>query len=101
MALRDHIEKCRSYGPNIKAKKYQKVLFFSKSNEVKAIGSTQVEITKGCVKMIIIDELPFSFVEGEGFRHFCEMACAHWNVPSRKTIARDVINLFYSEKEKL
>ncbi|CAL8993378.1 unnamed protein product [Prunus brigantina] len=25
--------------------------------------------------MVIIDKLPFSFVDGEGFRHFCSVAC--------------------------
>ncbi|CAH9087007.1 unnamed protein product [Cuscuta epithymum] len=51
--------------------------------------------------MVVLDELPFSHVEGEGFRYFCRVACPHWKVPSRKTIARDVLNLFYSEKTKL
>ncbi|TXG69334.1 hypothetical protein EZV62_004269 [Acer yangbiense] len=30
---------------------------------------------KACTRMIIVDELPFSFVEKEGFRDFCRVVC--------------------------
>lgn len=77
------------------------MLIYGKSKDLVAIGCTQDEITKACVHMVILDELPFSHVEGEGFRYFCTVAIPYWRVPSRKTIAKDVLNLFYSEKTKL
>ena len=52
-------------------------------------------------KMIIKDELPFTFVEGEGFREFCAEACPKFDPPSRTTIARDVYQLYLEEKKKL
>lgn len=71
-AMLHHIEKCREYPPNKEMwSKRQNVLTHDKSNDLVTIGCTQDEITKACVKMIVLDELPFSFVEGEGFRHFC------------------------------
>ncbi|CAN6721630.1 unnamed protein product [Malus baccata var. baccata] len=102
--LRNHLARCRSYGPNkeIFAANRQKILTFAGTKDkLEAIGFSQEEVTKACVEMIIIDELPFTFVEGEGFRHFCMQACPMWRVPSRKTIAKDVLSLFYSEKDKL
>ncbi|PRQ31035.1 putative ribonuclease H-like domain-containing protein [Rosa chinensis] len=54
-----------------------------------------------CVEYIILDELPFSHVEGEGFRRFMGRALPYWRIPSRKTIAKDVFKLYLGEKEKL
>ena len=102
--LRNHLARCRSHGPNkeIFAANRQKILTFAaKKEKFEAIGFSQEEVTKACVEMIIIDELHFTFVEGEGFRHFCMQACPMWRVPSRKTIAKDVLSMFYSEKDKL
>ncbi|KAK9725648.1 hypothetical protein RND81_05G159700 [Saponaria officinalis] len=40
-------------------------------------------------KMIIMDERPFRTVEQEGFRLFMSVACPHFVIPSRWTVARD------------
>ena len=103
-SIRNHLARCRSYGPNkeIFAANRQKILTFAGTKDkLEAIGFSQEEVTKACVEVIIIDEFPFTFVEGEGFRRFCMQACPMWRVPSRKTIAKDVLSLFYSEKDKL
>ncbi|XP_019161967.1 PREDICTED: zinc finger BED domain-containing protein RICESLEEPER 2-like [Ipomoea nil] len=59
----------------------------------------QETIRRALVEMIIIDELPFIFVEGQGFRRFIAVACPRFKIPSRWTISRD-INVIY-EEEKL
>ena len=41
-------------------------------------------------KMIILDELPFRFVENQGFRRFCNVFQPNFNIPSCFTIAKDV-----------
>uniref|UniRef100_A0A803NEX3 Zinc finger BED domain-containing protein RICESLEEPER 2-like n=1 Tax=Chenopodium quinoa TaxID=63459 RepID=A0A803NEX3_CHEQI len=51
--------------------------------------------------MIIVDELSFKHVEKPGFRHFVQVACPQFHIPSRVTIARDCLKLYYSEKDKL
>ena len=48
-----------------------------------------------------MNELSFRFVETEGFRHFCSVACPKFDVPSRVTIARDIYQLYLEEKKKL
>ncbi|KAL5546582.1 hypothetical protein UlMin_029300 [Ulmus minor] len=51
--------------------------------------------------MVVIDELPFRFVGGLGFRSFCAVIQPKFVIPSRMTIARDVVHLYNSEMEKL
>lgn len=50
--------------------------------------------------MIVLDELPFKFVQGEGFKHFLSVACPRFSTPSRKTIARDIFLLYLNEAKK-
>ncbi|CAH9144073.1 unnamed protein product [Cuscuta epithymum] len=47
------------------------------------------EVRKALDHMLIIDELPFRFVEKPGFRHFVNIACPLFHIPSRTTVARD------------
>ncbi|XP_074300367.1 zinc finger BED domain-containing protein RICESLEEPER 2-like [Silene latifolia] len=51
-------------------------------------------------KMIIIDELPFKTVEGEGFKGFCKDMNPQFVIPSRFTVGRDCYKL-YLEKRKM
>ena len=39
--------------------------------------------------MIILDELPFSFVEKEGFKKFMSKAQPLFRIPSRRIVTRD------------
>ena len=56
------------------------------------------ECRKACAKMVVLDELPFSFVEGKGFHYFCHVACLQFEPPSRRTLVRDVYQLYLDEK---
>lgn len=51
--------------------------------------------------MIIINELPFIFVEGEGFLEFCWQLCPSFEVSSRRTICRDVLQLYWDSIDSL
>ncbi|XP_062167085.1 uncharacterized protein LOC133873389 [Alnus glutinosa] len=52
-------------------------------------------------RMIIVDELTFRFVEGEGFKDFMKTVEPRFSIPSRFTMMRDCFKFFMSEKEKL
>ncbi|KAL1142179.1 hypothetical protein V6Z11_A11G079900 [Gossypium hirsutum] len=56
---------------------------------------------KGLAQMIVIDELPFKFVESEGFKKFMFVACPRFHIPSRTTMTRDVYQLYLDEKVKI
>ena len=52
-------------------------------------------------EMIILDELPFRFMEGRGFKKCMAFVCPRFHVPSRWTIARDCYQIYVDEKVKL
>ena len=56
-------------------------------------------------EMIIIDELSFKFVENEGFKRFVEgtltLVEPNFVIPSRTTIARDILGIYGTLKEQL
>ncbi|KAH9802953.1 BED-type domain-containing protein [Citrus sinensis] len=71
------------------------------SDEVVARGFSQEACRRATVKMIFLDELPFSVVENAGFRHFCSVATPRYLLPSRRTISRDTLEMYLEEKVKL
>ncbi|KAF5446900.1 hypothetical protein F2P56_032496 [Juglans regia] len=52
-------------------------------------------------RMIIVDGLPFRFVEGQGFRDFMRTIDSKFPIPSCITVMRDCVKLYLLEKEKL
>ncbi|TXG64137.1 hypothetical protein EZV62_011131 [Acer yangbiense] len=52
-------------------------------------------------EMLILDELPFRFVENRRFRRFCFELCPLFDLPSRRTIVRELYKLYIDEKIKL
>ncbi|XP_071739175.1 zinc finger BED domain-containing protein RICESLEEPER 2-like [Rutidosis leptorrhynchoides] len=61
----------------------------------------QNSIRRALTYMLILDELPFKFVEGKGFKHFMNATQPLFHIPSRITMARDCLNLFPVEKKKV
>jgi len=51
--------------------------------------------------MVIIDEMPFRSVEGEGFKRYSKVLQPRFEVPSRITVARDCMQRYVEEKPKL
>ncbi|RYR58635.1 hypothetical protein Ahy_A05g024498 [Arachis hypogaea] len=56
---------------------------------------------KALARMIIVDEIPFKFVEGEGFRFYMSIVQPRFPLPRRITIPKDCWNLYISEKNRL
>ena len=59
------------------------------------------KIRDAIATMIIVDELPFRFVEREGFRELMRTVEPRFRIPSRTTVMRDCLQLYMMEKEKL
>lgn len=104
--LSKHIDKCAK-NPNKQSDKRQKTIALRKGNEgegtvtMKLVEFKQDESRLGLAKMVIIDELPFKFVENTGFRAFMSMAQSRFKVPSRVTIAKDCMQVYREERELL
>ncbi|TXG54220.1 hypothetical protein EZV62_019476 [Acer yangbiense] len=96
-------DQCKKYHNRLVDEK-QKVLTFEKkymgdgTGNLVAMRFSKDACRKALSKMIVLDELPFSFVEREGFRHFCFVACPKFDPPSQTTIARDINQFYLDEK---
>ena len=55
-------------------------------------------IRKALASMVIVDELPYKFVEGVGFKNFMLHAQPKFKIPSRWTIARDCFSFYIDKK---
>ena len=102
--MNTHINKrCKKYRP-VDSK--QKVLV--KQQTTSGFGSSlgvskfdQLRCRRALAEMLILDELPFRFVENRGFRRFCFELCPLFDLPSRRTIVRELYKLYIDEKIKL
>ncbi|XP_073032144.1 zinc finger BED domain-containing protein RICESLEEPER 2-like isoform X2 [Primulina eburnea] len=102
-SLGAHLKKCKKYPCNLETKQ-AKIAFQNISKDQVTINAWRFD-QEGCrkalAKMILVDELPFSFVEMEGFRHFINVIQPLFRIPSRRTITRDCFELFVEEKKNL
>ncbi|CAL5347426.1 unnamed protein product [Camellia sinensis] len=102
--LRKHIANCPKSPQNKENKKQKTLAFQSVTEGEKTLGVwkfDQQACRDSLVKMVITDELPFRFVEREGFRQFCSVMQPNFKKFSRFTVARDIVDLYCSEKKKL
>ncbi|XP_050527498.1 zinc finger BED domain-containing protein 4-like isoform X2 [Daktulosphaira vitifoliae] len=63
-------------------------------------GMKNSEITDALIYYICKDNVPFSTVEGSGFRHFLQVSCPLYTVPSRNTI-KNKLDLKYDYLSKV
>ncbi|CAL8089959.1 unnamed protein product [Prunus armeniaca] len=66
-----------------------------------ARGFLQSDVMDAYVEMIVIAELPFSFVEKKGFRRFCGVACPMFKVPSMRKTVRQFLKMYDAQKQQL
>ncbi|XP_072060335.1 zinc finger BED domain-containing protein RICESLEEPER 2-like [Arachis hypogaea] len=108
--LKSHLlSQCRKF-PKDSLDPTQKTLVMQqlKKEEGNGLGNCLTSVSfdpdlcrQALARMIIIDELPFRFVEGEGFRYFMSVLQPKLHIPGRISVARDCWNLFMNEKHKL
>ena len=71
------------------------------SDSLIAVSYNESMCWEALARMIIIDELPFKFVEHEGFRYYSNVLQPRVTVPTHTTIARDCIRLYSIERDRL
>ncbi|XP_059627280.1 zinc finger BED domain-containing protein RICESLEEPER 2-like [Cornus florida] len=101
--LRNHISRCQQYPFNVNKK--QKLISFQSTTEGEGVMVSwkfdQELCRQALTKMIIIDELPFKFVEREGFCYFLSVLQPKFKLLSRFTVVRDCLKLYAIEKKRL
>ena len=98
-SLKEHLSKYNKVsttGP----RQTQLVLQSGQSSSLNNWNFEQEEVRKALAYMIIVVELPFKFVEGEGFKYFCLKSCSQFKIPSRWSVSRDCFK-FYEDEKKL
>ncbi|CAM8929371.1 unnamed protein product [Rhodiola kirilowii] len=103
--LQRHIDNvCKKYPGRVKINDGQQKLTSTGRSGAKELVTVKLS-DQGCreaaVKMIVMDELPFSFIAKEGFRYFCRYAVPDWHVPSRRVICKQFLKMYAAEKAKL
>ncbi|VFQ99853.1 unnamed protein product [Cuscuta campestris] len=104
-SLKNHLKNCVSF-PREKGDDDQTELICGtvdgEGNVPITLGKYSADaLRKGIAKMIIIDELPFKFVEGKGFRKCISIAAPRFKMPSRWTVARDCYGIYLEEQTKI
>ncbi|XP_022748088.1 zinc finger BED domain-containing protein RICESLEEPER 2-like [Durio zibethinus] len=102
-ALKNHMNSCKKV-PRVSGDDGTQTELVLPSGGVESLGTwkfNQDAVRKAVAKMIILNELPFRFMESEGFRHCISVACPRFHVPSRWTVARDCYQLYIDEKTHL
>ncbi|KAK8675948.1 hypothetical protein V6N13_034006 [Hibiscus sabdariffa] len=109
--LANHINRCKKYPPNLDKKK--KLIDFETKTLVNEDGTTEIVSVpklwefdndlsrKKLAKMLIVDELPFAFVEREGFVDFCKALNPLFRLLSRTNATRDCYALFIEQRNDL
>ena len=82
--------------------KKQKILSFGGDNKsLLAVAFNKEACRAALCKYLVVDELPYRHVEGEGFKEFVRTLQPRFEIPSRMTVSRDVLKAFEEEKKKL
>ncbi|KAK8701308.1 hypothetical protein V6N13_019698 [Hibiscus sabdariffa] len=109
--MKNHIARCKRFPANLNRK--QKLVDFESKTITSPGGTSKIvqvptcwqfdqdNCRKALARMLIVDELPFVFVEHEGFRYFCKQLCPKFVPPSCKTMTRDCYSIFIEERSKL
>ncbi|GJR05888.1 zinc finger BED domain-containing protein RICESLEEPER 2 [Tanacetum coccineum] len=109
--LNNHYPNCES-NPDVEKLKKQKKLAFKKSIGEKDEGGTssgtletwkydEKVIKESLIRLIVLAELPFKFVEHPTFIKFSSDMQPRFNMPSRFKIVRDVSKFYLEERKSL
>ena len=73
----------------------------SGSNVLMVANYSEERIRLALARIIIIDELPFKFMECQGFQEFMKIVKPRFPIPHRTTFARDCMKIYSSEVDIL
>nr|KAJ0191201.1 hypothetical protein LSAT_V11C800389740 [Lactuca sativa] len=96
-----HLTRCKAYLDKVNGGQKQQVFQHGDENKLSSWKFDQNECRKALAHMLVVDELPFSFVEGTGFRYYNSVNQPLFKVPCISTSTTDVYQLFVDEKEKI
>jgi hypothetical protein len=100
-ALNKHFKTCKR-NPHVHDKDPKQGTLQAARGEAPATWRfDQDALREAFAEMVIEDEQPFCLGEKPGLRKFLAKACPRFQLPSRRTLTRDVVRVYYEEKVKL
>nr|VDC96043.1 unnamed protein product [Brassica oleracea] len=99
-AMKNHINQCKLF-QTFEASGGQQGLGTDSSGVVTAVKYDAGLFRRSVNKMIVLNELLFSFVESEGFRRLCHNVLPMYTVHCRKTATEDIFGMFMKEEASL
>lgn len=98
--MRGHIGRCKQFKAFTESDK-QKGLGMDNNGDMQAIRYDPLGFRRAVNEMVVINELPFSFVESEGWKRFCFNVLPMYKTFSRRTCTREIAAMFVKEKASL
>ncbi|XP_054817609.1 zinc finger BED domain-containing protein RICESLEEPER 2-like [Prosopis cineraria] len=101
--MRKHVKRCPR-NPNKANKLAQSLLSGSQLGSSKTLSHhlfNQLDCRQAIAIFVILDEMPFNIVEGDGFKEMMRRLEPRFQVPSRATVTRDCYKLYIEEARKL
>lgn len=96
-----HLTKCKPYLAKVSGGQTQLTFQCGDENKLTSWKFDQKENRKALSHMLVVDELPFSFVEGAGFKYYNSVSQPLFKIPCRSTATTDVYQMFVEEKGKI
>lgn len=96
--MRNHMKVCKKYIDKANVEEDNQTIqsFTGSSSEINQEG-----IEHALARMIIMNGMPLTIVQAEGFREFVSELCPEFVIPSLKAIATICYRMYLDEKEKL
>ncbi|XP_054795873.1 zinc finger BED domain-containing protein RICESLEEPER 2-like [Prosopis cineraria] len=101
--MRKHVKRYPR-NPNKANKLAQSLLSGSQLGSSKTLSHhlfNQLDCRQAIAIFVILDEMPFNVVEGDGFKEMMRRLEPRFQVPSRATVTRDCYKLYLEEARKL
>ncbi|XP_010513486.1 PREDICTED: zinc finger BED domain-containing protein RICESLEEPER 2-like [Camelina sativa] len=95
-----HINRCKQYKDWVEKEK-QKVISSDNNGNLKVIKYDPMLFRRSINEMVVVNELPLSFVESEGWKRFCFNVLSMYNTISRRTSTKDIVAMYLQEKAAL
>ncbi|KAF8102385.1 hypothetical protein N665_0198s0091 [Sinapis alba] len=98
--LRSHLEKCKSHLA-WSAGQEDKQPNIDDEGKLKKAKLTEGQLREATNEMVVLGQLPLSFVESVAWRHFCHKANFGYIPHSRRTATKDIIKTYVERKDAL
>ncbi|CAE6127551.1 unnamed protein product [Arabidopsis arenosa] len=99
-SMKSHLLRCKFFKAH-QDLSTQKVLAGDMRGAITTVPYDKALFRRSVNELLVLCELPFAFVESEGFRRFCANMLPLYTVHCRRTATEDVFKMFLSETAKL